>query len=154
MKKKIIKTCLICSVGGHLHQLQIATKDLDMLDSYWVMYPTKHTRTFLKEKKHYFVTNLIFQKKITYLANFIQSFWHLLKERPQVVISTGAGVAVPTIFLAKKIFKSKIIYISSAANVSDPSRTPIWAYKYSDLFLVQWDSLEHFFPNSKNIGVL
>src|SRR5690606_7452578 len=134
MKRNKIKICLTCSAGGHFHQLLLAIKDIDA-DFYWVLYKTKHTEKIMKTKKHYFIRNLIFEKKVTYLINFIQSFIILLIERPNIIISTGAGVSVPTIFLGKKIFNIKIIYICSAANVSEPSRTPLWAYKYSDLFL-------------------
>lgn len=154
MVKRKIKICLTCSAGGHLHQLQLATKGLIDVDYYWVMYPIQHARKFLENKKHYFIINLEFEKKTTYIINSVQSFFHLLLERPDVIISTGAGVSIPTLYLGKKLFKAKIIFICSAANVTEPSRTPNWAYKYSDLFLVQWDDLKGIFPNSINIGVL
>lgn len=153
--KETLKICLTCSAGGHLHQLRLAIKDLNInADFYWVLYKTKHTSKLMEDKKHYFITNLESHKRITYLKNFIQSFFILLKEKPQVIISTGAGVSVPTLFLGKKLFNAKVIYICSAANVTEPSRTPVWAYKYSDLFLIQWEEMQQLFPKAINIGVL
>jgi len=154
MKKKI-KICLTCSAGGHLHQLRLATKDINLpADYYWVLYETIHTKKFAEGKDCYFIRNFQPTEKYTFIINSIQSFFILLKKRPDIIISTGAGVAVPTIFLGKKLFKSKIIFICSAANVTEPSRTPIWVYKYSDLFLTQWEEMLQFFPNAINIGIL
>lgn len=75
-------------------------------------------------------------------------------ERPRVVVSTGSGIAIPTILLAKWFLHSKIIYIESAACVVEPSRTGRFVYKYADLFLIQWESLRKFYPNAKYTGVL
>lgn len=77
----------------------------------------------------------------------------LLRERPDVIISTGSGMAFPTIFL-EIIIKSKVIYVCSAADVYTSSRTPKRAYKYSDLFCVQWKEMLKVFPKAKYIGVL
>lgn len=79
-------------------------------------------------------------------------FWVLIK-RPNVIITTGAGVVVPTIFL-QKILKSKVIFINSAADVTHASKTPIWIEKYADLFLVQWEEMKTIFPNAICCGVL
>ena len=71
-----------------------------------------------------------------------------------MIITTGAGVTVPTVFFAKKLLKTKIIFINSAADVTQASKTPIWIEKYADLFLVQWEDMKQIFPNATCIGVL
>lgn len=63
-------------------------------------------------------------------------------------------MTVPTIFFAKKLLKTKIIFINSAADVTHASKTPIWIEKYADLFLVQWEEMKQIFPNATCIGVL
>lgn len=63
-------------------------------------------------------------------------------------------MTVPTIFFAKKLLKTKIIFINSAADVTHASKTPIWIEKYADLFLVQWEDMKQIFPNATCIGVL
>ena len=145
--------CLISSHGGHLHELSEAVKGLDR-PCYWVTYRTLHTEQLLKDRKHYFVIDPHLSKW-KYLVNAFQSLHHLLKERPKVVISTGAGIAIPTMLLGKYLFHSKLIFVESAANVIHSSHTAKFMYRYADLFLTQWPDLsEKEFPNAVCVGVL
>lgn len=148
------KICLTSSAGGHLHELLLAIKDVDTENSYWVMYDSPHVRKFCADKKHYFVMNTSPTNKLTWVANAVKSLMVLLWERPDVIISTGAGVSFPTMWLGKKIFGTKVIYIASAADVTKPARTPYRAYSIADLFLVQWPEMLDIFPKAKLIGVL
>ena len=108
----------------------------------------------MADKEHVFLTNFQPAKKLTLIANCIQAIGWLLIKKPDVIITTGAGVTVPTVFFAKKLLKSKIIFINSAADVTKPSRTPVWIEKYADLFLVQWEDLLKVFPQATCCGVL
>jgi UDP-N-acetylglucosamine:LPS N-acetylglucosamine transferase len=88
------------------------------------------------------------------VVNALQSFWHLFTERPKVIISTGAGIAIPSLLFGKYLLKSKIIFIESAANVDHPSKTARFMYNHSDLFLVQWKPMLKTFPSATWVGVL
>ena len=61
---------------------------------------------------------------------------------------------MPTVFFAKKMLKTKVIFINSAADVTHASKTPKWIEKYADLFLVQWEEMRMIFPNSNYVGIL
>lgn len=152
MKKP--KICLTSSAGGHLHELLLAIKDIDTENSYWVMYNSPHVRKFCKNKRHFFVKNTSPTNKLTWIVNALMSLLILMLERPDVIISTGAGVSFPTIWLGKKFFGCKIVYIASAADVDQPARTPYRVYPLSDLFLVQWPEMMNIFPKAKYIGLL
>jgi len=148
---KEIKICLISSHGGHLRELLDATENV-IGNKYYVTYKTKHTKGLLKEYPHYFIIDP-YKSLIKYFINTIQSFYHILKEKPDIVISTGAGIAVPTILICKYLLGSKIIFIESAANVVNPSRTGIFIYKHTDLFLIQWESMQKFYPKAIFVGL-
>jgi beta-1,4-N-acetylglucosaminyltransferase len=62
-----------------------------------------------------------------------------------VIISTGAGVAVPTCFLGKFLFKSKFIFIESFCRIKEPSLSGKLIYPIADLFFVQWKNLLNFY---------
>ena len=68
--------------------------------------------------------------------------------RPKIVVSTGAGIAIPMILLAKKV-GSKIIFIETGARVIEPSNTGKFIYKYADLFIVQYEPLLKCFDKAK-----
>lgn len=151
--KKDLKICCISSHGGHLHELEEALRNVNQSGMYWVTYKTKHTKMVMESKgrRHYFIIDPV-TKKYLFIINALQSLWHLSIERPDVIISTGAGMAYPTLYFAKKIFKAKIIFIESAAAVVDATKTAKKVYPISDLFLIQWEELKSIFPKAIYTG--
>lgn len=147
-----IKICCISSHGGHLHELSEAVKDV-IGRKCWITHKTKHTEKILRDKSHHFIIDPV-TNKFKFILNSIQAFYFLCIERPDVIISTGAGLAVPTMILGKYFFGSKIIYVESAAAVIEPSKTGSFIYKHADLFLIQWETLHSFYPNAKFVGIL
>jgi UDP-N-acetylglucosamine:LPS N-acetylglucosamine transferase len=71
---------------------------------------------------------------------FLKIFRILVKERPLLIISTGAEIAIPAFYLGK-LFRSKTIFIESWTRVVDPTGTGRIVYPVSDVFLVQWERL-------------
>ena len=144
MLHKSPKICLACSAGGHLRELQLAIGAIpEQWDCYWLTLKTTSTKAFMADKEHVFLVNFQPAKK-----------WTLIVNRPDVIITTGAGVTVPTVFFAKKLLGTKVIFVNSAADVTHASKTPVWIERYSDLFLVQWEEMRQLFPNSICCGVL
>lgn len=153
--KRTNKICLASSAGGHLRELLLAVGSIpERYDCYWLTLKTPATEAFMKGEDHVFLTNFQPAKRWTLLVNAMQALYWVLVKRPAAIITTGAGVTVPTIFFAKKLLGTKIIFINSAADVTAPSRTPVWIEKYADLFLVQWEDLKAVFPNAIHCGVL
>lgn len=148
----MIKLCLIASHGGHLRELLDATETV-VGKKYYVTHKTQHTVDTLKRMRHYFVLDP-HKSLLKYIINSVQSVYHIFIERPDIVISTGAGIAIPAILLCKYLLKSKIIFIESAANVINPSRTGSLVYKYSDLFIIQWPQLKEHYPTAKYVGLI
>ena len=149
------RICLACSAGGHLRELQLAIGNIpNDYNCYWLTLKTTATEAFMKNKEHVFLTNFQPKKKWTLFANAIQALYWVLIKRPDVIITTGAGVTVPTVFFAKKLLNTKVVFINSAADVTHASKTPVWIEKYADLFLVQWEDMKQIFPNAICCGVL
>ena len=98
-KKKEPTICLIASHGGHLREIINATENISG-NKYFVTYKTKHTANLLNDETDYFVIDP-HDSLMKYGVNFFQSLRHVFKERPDIVISTGAGIAVPTLLMAK-----------------------------------------------------
>jgi UDP-N-acetylglucosamine:LPS N-acetylglucosamine transferase len=105
-----------------------------------------------KREKVYFT--VVPARNLAKLAlNFMQSFSIFLKENPDLVISTGADVAIATCLIAKA-FGKKIIYIESFAAVFKPSESGKIMHKKADLFFYQWKQLAKFYPKGKYGRVL
>jgi beta-1,4-N-acetylglucosaminyltransferase len=87
----------------------------------------------------------------------VGTFWRVLRilrrERPKLVISTGAGIAVPG-FLAAKLLGIRTIYIESYARVESLSLAGKVCYYLSDRFLVQHACLASQLPHAVYAGSL
>lgn len=149
------KICLASSAGGHLRELQLAIGSIPFdFNCYWLTLKTTSTKAFMADKEHVFLQNFQPARKWTFFVNAIQALWWVAVKRPTCIITTGAGVCVPTIAFAKKLLGTKVVFINSAADVTHASKTPVWIKKYADLFLVQWEEMKEIFPDAVCCGVL
>jgi len=78
----------------------------------------------------------------------------LLRERPDVVLSIGAEIAIPFLWFGK-LMGAKTVYIESWCRVNTKSLTGPLVYPIVDLFLIQWPSLANEYgPKAKYFGGL
>jgi len=149
---KSIKICLACSAGGHRSQILQLGKIYKKYDHFFLTYKGPATVILTKEHKVYFITN--FRRNfIKVLLTIIQSLYIFLKERPGVIISTGAGITIPICYLAK-FFGKKVIFIESFSRVTQPSIAGMVAYPASNLFIVQWKPLLKFYKKAVYGGTI
>ena len=73
------------------------------------------------------------------------------KERPHLIISTGAAVAVP-FFYVGKIFGAKLIYIEVFDRIDKATLTGRLVYPVTDCFVVQWEEMKKIYPKAVNLG--
>jgi beta-1,4-N-acetylglucosaminyltransferase len=83
----------------------------------------------------------------------LQSLGVILRTRPQAIISTGPGVAVPACVLAK-LLGIKVIYIETGSRVFALSSSGRILYRFADLFFVQWPELLAAYPKAVYEGRL
>lgn len=145
-----MKICFIASSGGHLDELLMLRPLMKKYDSYIITEKTNYSVLTGREKDVYYVSQidrreLVFLFKL--IALLVQSAWLLIKEKPDVVISTGALVSVPTCLLAK-LFKKKVVFIETFAKLYSPSLSGKILYRFADLFIIQWDSLKTYYQNA------
>jgi UDP-N-acetylglucosamine:LPS N-acetylglucosamine transferase len=77
----------------------------------------------------------------------------VFREKPQVVISTGAAAGCIGCFLSKLI-GAKIIWIDSITNVKKLSLSGQMVRYIADLFLVQWPELAKKYKNVEFAGTV
>jgi Oligosaccharide biosynthesis protein Alg14 like len=66
--------------------------------------------------------------------------WILLKERPDVLISTGAAPGYVALRIAHTL-RAQTIWLDSIANVAELSLSGAKVGRYADLWLTQWPHL-------------
>lgn len=67
---------------------------------------------------------------------------YLEKKKPDLIISSGAAVAVP--FWLGKLFGAKTVYIEIFDRIDKPTLTGKLVYPVTDKFIVQWEELKKF----------
>lgn len=80
--------------------------------------------------------------------------WHVLRrDRPDVIVSDGAGVAVP-FFLIGKLLGCRTVYIEVFDRIVSPTLTGRMCRPITDLFCVQWPEQQRHYPGSVVVGPL
>lgn len=147
------KVMFISSMGGHLTEM-MQLKDI-FKDYEYKIVTEKHKSTIgLKSR---------YKSKIDYLSagnkdhmlkyifvipyNIIKSFKIFLKFKPDVVVTTGAHTAVAMCYIAK-LFRKKVIYIESFANIETKTLAGRLVYPIADKFVVQWHSMLKLYPKA------
>lgn len=149
--KKHKKIGLICSHGGHFTEVLQLREAFEDYPKFLITYREKATTN---RESTYYLTNIM-RSPIAFIVGIIKIFFILLKERPDVLFSTGSEIAVPPFYLGKFLFHTKLIYVECSAQVFHPSLTGRFVYPITDLFLVQWEPLlKRYGPKAKYVGGL
>ena len=153
MSKENVKLCFAGSSGGHYEQIMMLKPLMEKYDSFIITEKT-HYNVNVKDHKIYFlhqVNRREFMVGFKMIANACRSLSIFLKEKPDVVICTGALAMIPMCLIAK-MGKKKLIYIESFAKVTSPTKTGKFMYKYADKFYVQWESMLEVYPDVVFMG--
>ena len=75
----------------------------------------------------------------------------LRKERPDLIISSGAAVAVP-FFLIGKLLGTKLVYVEVFDRVDKPTMTGRMLNGIADLFVVQWPEQLQVYTHAVDLG--
>lgn len=156
MKKKEknienIKICLVGSSGGHLTHLYMLRDFWKSRNHFWVTFDKTDANSILKNEKKYYcyyptnrnIKNLI---KNTFLAIKI-----LIREKPDLIVSSGAAVAVPFFYIGK-IIGAKTVYIEVFDRINKSTLTGKLVYPITDRFIVQWEEMKQVYPKAVNLG--
>lgn len=147
-----MKICLVASAGGHLKEITFLEKFYKKYPRFFITFKRENSLSLSNKEKVYFVEDPG-RNLVRFLKNAFQSFKIILKERPDIVISTGAGVAIAVCYFGKLI-GSDIIFIESFCRTQKPSLTGKIIYPISDIFFVQWKRLKFYFPKAVYGGSL
>lgn len=151
MSKDQPKIALVTSSGGHLTQLHMLSKSWESYDRFWVTFDKEDANTLLKDETvhHcYYPTNRSLKNLIKNTGLAIKL---LVKERPDVIVSTGAAVAVPFFYIGK-LLGAKTVYVEIFDRIDTPTLTGKLVHPVTDEFVVQWESMTNVYKNSKNFG--
>lgn len=144
---------LVGSAGGHLAQLM-------RLRGWWA----DHDRTWVTFEKPD-ATSLLARESVIWahhpttrnIPNLVRNLWLAVREtrriRPDVVVSTGAGVAVP-FFVVAWVLRIPTVYVEVFDRIDSPTLTGRLCRPFTTRFCVQWPEQQPLYKGSVVIGPL
>jgi len=145
-----MKTCIVSSCGGHLTEVRALKTVYECYEHFYVL----NDQIVLPkdmEGKTYFIRHS--ERDWLFFVNLWEAWCILRKERPNLILSTGAGLVVPFALIGK-LFQIPIIFVEISAQVTEPSLSGRIMYYLADRFCDQWKSLESYFPKGSYGGLL
>ena len=146
-----MKICLVGSSGGHLTHLYMLKPFWQNKERFWVTFDKADARSILEGETMYpchFPTNRNLKNLI---KNTLLAWKVLRKEKPDLIVSSGAAVAVPFFYLGK-LFGAKTVYIEVFDRIDGPTMTGKLVYPVTDRFIVQWEEMKQVYPKAENLG--
>jgi hypothetical protein len=151
MKK--MKIGLVASSGGHLTQLTKVVSRWEGHSAFWVT-TTRVVGGVLGETGRVYVVGECNREHpvrvMRVLCRCVGIVW---RERPDVVISSGAAVGCLMCYLAK-LTGAKVIWMDSITNVERLSLSGRLVRPIANLFLVQWPALAERYSGVEYAGAV
>jgi UDP-N-acetylglucosamine:LPS N-acetylglucosamine transferase len=144
---------LICSHGGHLTEMFELVDAFHGEDVFFVTYDSSRVDEVRRRFPTYTLGN--FGTSPIKAALSLPTVWHILRQtRPDVLVSTGAEIALP-FFLVAKILRIKTVFVETTCRVRSASKTGRLLYPLADIFFVQWpEMLSLYGPRARYEGGL
>lgn len=144
---------LVGSSGGHLAQLLKLRDWWGTRRRLWVTFDTPDAKSALRDEEviwaHYPTTRNI----PNLLRNAGLAIRLMRTRRPDVVVSTGAGAALP-FFILGRLCGALTVYIEVYDRVSSATLTGRLCRPFTRLFLVQWPEQLGLYRDARLLGPL
>jgi UDP-N-acetylglucosamine:LPS N-acetylglucosamine transferase len=148
-----MKLLLVCTTGGHFSTMMGLKKFWSVHQREWVTHVRADTEQLRGQEHVYWIQRQESRDLWRAGINFFRALSILRKSRPDLVLSTGAGVAVPFV-LASKLLGIKTVFVESISRSTDLSMTGKLVYNLVDEFYVQWPECTKNYPKAQYKGIV
>jgi beta-1,4-N-acetylglucosaminyltransferase len=144
---------LVCSSGGHLLQLASLAPAWEELSRVWVSFDKSDVRSLLADET-LIVAHGPTNRNIPNLLRNIRLARKVVRNvRPRVLVTTGAGVAVPFAWLAR-LSGAKVVYVESFTRIDTVSLSCRLIRPVADRVYVQWPEAADLLRDARYVGNL
>ncbi len=148
-----MKLLLVCTNGGHFSTMMGLKKFWSDYSREWVTHVRADTEQLLGQEHVYWIERQDARDLRMAVINFFKALLILRRSRPDLLISTGAALAVPFV-LASKLLGIKTVFVESISRSSDLSLTGKLVNYLADEFYVQWPECTKLYPKAQYKGVV
>jgi UDP-N-acetylglucosamine:LPS N-acetylglucosamine transferase len=153
MRRERVDVLLACSAGGHLLQL-LALKDAwEGLSRMWVCDDASDARSLLHSEWVVYAYGPPNRSVRNIVRNVLLAVRLVARERPRVLVTTGAGTAVPFAWAAR-LAGARVVYVESLSRIESPSLACRLIAPIAERVYVQWPELAEAMPGARYAGTV
>lgn len=142
-----VKVALVSSVGGHLTDLLQLAAAFDDWDRFWVV--NDYSPVLPSSERAYRICHA--ERDWRVLWNLVEVAAVFAREQPDLLLSAGAGPAVPAAIIARAA-GIPVIYVEASCAVTRLTLTGRLMRPLSSRFYVQWEHLLSVAPWARFAG--
>jgi beta-1,4-N-acetylglucosaminyltransferase len=132
---------LVASSGGHLFEMFCLREFWKDKDRSWVTFPTADARYLLEgEQDVHWAAYPTVRNVPNLLRNLLLAVRLLGERRPDMILTTGAGVAAPFVWIGR-LLGIPTVYVESITRITELSLTARLVRPFATRLLVQWPEL-------------
>lgn len=148
-----IRVIMACSAGGHLAQLLALEEWHRQVDATWVTFDLPDARSALDGGQVVWAYHPTTRNLKNLVRNTGLAIKTIRRVRPDLIVSSGAAIAVPFFWLGK-LFGAQTVYVEVVDRIDTRTMTARLVSPVTDLFLAQDPAQLAMFPGSFLIGEL
>lgn len=146
-----MKVCVVSSCGGHLTEVRCLKPAYEKYAHFYVL----NDKAILPpdmQGRTYFIAHS--ERDWKFFLNLWEAFRILRRERPDVILSTGAGPIVPFAIVGRLSFRTRVIFVETITSVHTATLTGRIMQHLAHRFFYQWELPSGFFPKGEYGGPL
>jgi hypothetical protein len=138
MPRGLTRTALlVCSPGGHLLQMLSLEPSWGDLRTSWVTLPGADVEHLLAGRDVTLARGPTNRSVLNLVRNVAVAWREIRRRRPDVILSTGAALAVP-FFVIGRLHGVRLVYVESLTRTRGLSLSGKIVYPLASAFFVQW----------------
>ncbi len=148
-----VDVLLVCSAGGHLMQLYLLRAAWRDVSHAWVCLEREDARSLLADEVVYYGYGPTTRSVRNLVRNLRIACWLVWRLRPKVIVTTGAGIAVPFAWIGR-LARARVVYVESLSRVTRPSLSCRLIQPVADRIYVQWPELARSLRGARYVGTV
>ncbi len=146
-----MKLLLVASNGGHLTQLLALRSWWEEHERVWVTAEKPDSKSLLQDERVIWSNHPTTRNLPNTLRNLKLAHRVIGTYKPDVVLSTGAGVA-PPFFLVAKLRRVPTAFLEVYDRLDSQTLAGRMCYPLTDRFLLQWEEQRALYPKGIVVG--
>jgi|SRR3954454_8651667 beta-1,4-N-acetylglucosaminyltransferase len=151
MKTERTELLLVCSTGGHLQQMLALQPVWSAYPHVWVTFAKSDSQSLLREERVVHAYSPTNRNPKNLIRNLVLAWRTIRRLRPRILLTTGAGVAVPFAWIGR-LCGVHIVYIESFTRIDGPSLSCRLVAPVAHRVYAQWPELTEAVPKARYAG--